>query len=831
MPEPAFSVRDYRILQPLASGGMGEVYEAEQQRPVRRHVALKVIKLGMDTREVVARFESERQALALMNHPNIAGVYDAGATDQGRPFFAMEFVRGEPITTHCDRLRLTVRERLELFLDVCSGVQHAHQKGIIHRDIKPSNVLVTVQDDRSVAKIIDFGVAKAISQSLTDKTMVTELGSVIGTPEYMSPEQAESTSLDVDTRTDVYSLGMLLYELLAGALPFDPKALRKGGLAAIQRFIREQEPPRPSSRLESLGTGADAIARNRGLNVSGLVRRLRGDLDWIILKALEKDRTRRYETANALAFDIRRHLEDEPVSAGAPTTIYRARKFIRRHRAGVVSLVLLGAVLIAGIIGTTIGLLRAVRAEQRASQDAETARQVSEFLVDLFRLSDPEQAKGQTITARAILDAGAKRVETELDDQPVTQARMMDTIGTVYENLGLYEAAEPLLRQAVATRERYVGPESLELADSLLALGTVVRFTGEYAEAEALCRRSLEIREFRLGPNDPRVADVLVQIGWARARQGRSAEAATSFRRALEIRETSLGPEHPAVAESLTDLGILSWRRGEYDAAVPMLERALAIFERSLEPDAYEIRKVLHDLAVVYSSQARFEEAKTLYERALAIRERVLGPEHPEVGSTLNNLALLLDAQQRPEEAQPKLERALAIFQESFGPDHEKTALALHNLAWVHYQQGNYEQSSTLYDRALDAYERSVGPRHASVGVLLRDRARMHFDLGEWSRAEDLLTKATRILREAMGPEHPEVAESLSLLANVYSAQGRITDAEGLLKEVLAIRSARLGPDHPLVQETIEAYAGILMRAGKMDEANALLDRETSNTD
>jgi serine/threonine protein kinase/WD40 repeat protein len=356
----------YRLLRKLGAGGMGEVYEAEQREPVRRKVALKLIKWGMDTRSVVARFEAERQALAMMDHPCIAKVFDAGATDQGRPYFAMELVKGVPITDYCDRHKLPTQQRLELFMQVCEGVQHAHQKGIIHRDIKPSNVLVTIQDDKPVPKIIDFGVAKATEQRLTEKTVFTELGQLVGTPEYMSPEQAEMTGLDIDTRTDVYSLGVLLYELLSGALPFEPRELRQAGYDEIRRRIREDEPAKPSTRVSSLGEAASTAASNRGTEAGALIKRLRGDLDWISMKALEKDRTRRYGSPADLAADVARHLHSEPVLAGPPSTAYKMKKFVRRHRFGVATASVIALALVLGVLGTTYGMVNARREARRA---------------------------------------------------------------------------------------------------------------------------------------------------------------------------------------------------------------------------------------------------------------------------------------------------------------------------------------------------------------------------------------------------------------------------------------------------------------------------------
>ena len=734
----------YRLIEVLGEGGMGVVWLADQSEPVKRKVALKIIKLGMDTKEVVARFESERQALAVMDHPNIARVFDAGATEQGRPYFVMEWVHGIPVDEYCDNNKLNTKARIRLFLDICDAVQHAHQKGVVHRDLKPSNILVSVQEDRPVPKVIDFGIAKAMGRDLSDHTVVTTIGQIVGTPEYMSPEQADSSGMDIDTRTDVYSLGVTLYELLVGARPFDFHAKADFALGIK---IREAAVLKPSTRLSRLDATQDVLAKYRGTTVEGLKKELKGDLDWIVLMAMEKDRTRRYQTVNGLAMDLRRYLDDIPVIARPPSVSYRTGKFIRRNKVPVAAAAIAFVGAVGGAVAASVGFVRAREAEQIATEEAATAQQVSDFLVGLFEVSDPSRAQGETITARELLEQGAGRIRGDLRDQPLIQARLLNTIGGVYEALGLYDESADLLEDAMAIRERELGPDHLDVAATAYQLGHTYRERGSFDEAARNYARARDVRAQVLGPTDTLVASALSNLGVVLMEQGRYDEAEPLLTQALDIRLDLLGENHENTAFSLSDIGALHLRSGNYERASEFLARALDV------------------------------------------RERILGSDHPDLGTGYLNLGVAHWFAEDYEAAEAAYDRARVIYERSLPPDHPSIAMAYNNLGEVHWIQEEYEDSERLFLQALTLKQAALDPGHPNLTSTQLGLANLYRDQARFDEAEPYYRDALRIRTAAYGAGHRNLIEVLDAYASMLEQQGRAAEAATHRARAQAIRN------------------------------------------
>jgi eukaryotic-like serine/threonine-protein kinase len=773
-PQVSKSFGPYRLLQKLGEGGMGQVWLAEQSAPVRRKVALKLIKTGMYDDSVLRRFQSERQSLAIMDHPAIAKVFDAGAAPDGQPYFVMEYVPGVAITEYCDQKKLKIRERLELFIRGCEGVEHAHQKAILHRDLKPANILVVEVDGKPMPRIIDFGLAKPVTPFISGESLNTQLGSFVGTPGYMSPEQADPGTQDVDTRTDVYSLGVILYELLTGSLPVDPAQWKNKSADEVLRQLREEDPPRPSTKVSSDQNTSPSRALARGTQPSQLVSLLRGDLDWITMKAVEKDRSRRYGTPAELAADLNRYLRNEPVIARPASAGYRLRKYIRRNRIAVA--VAAGLVLVlAGFAAVQAAQLR------RITRERDRANRITDFMTSMFEVSDPGEARGNSITAREILDKESKDIDAGLVKDPDLQAQMMGVMGQVYGKLGLYVRAQALLTQAVDIRRRVLGPTHPQTLNSMDDLGWTLNREGYYTEAEKLQRETLDLRRHVLGPEHPDTLTSMTNLASTLTQEGHYPEAERLQRGTLDIQRRVLGPEHPEALRSMTNLANTAYRAGQYT------------------------------------------EAEKLQQETFDIQRRVLGVEHPDTLRSMSNLANTLGREGRYTEAEKLQRETLDLRRRILGPEHADTLVAMTDLAVSVRRQGRYTEAEKLEREALDIQRRVLGPEHPSTLMTMNNLSNtLNFE-GHYAEAEKLLRRTLDIKRRVLGPEHPETLRSMVNLATSMLHEGHYADAEKLERETLDIRRRVLGLEHPDTALSMYNLAVLELRMAKRDEALRLL--------
>ncbi|GJM44132.1 MAG: hypothetical protein DHS20C21_09740 [Gemmatimonadota bacterium] len=740
------SIGPYRILGVLGEGGMGVVYEAEQTEPIRRKVALKLIRRGLDTDRVVARFDTERQALARMDHPGIARVLDAGADSSGRPFFVMELVDGVPITEFCRSENLDVPARLRLFRLVCQAVEHAHRKGIIHRDLKPSNVMVSTREGSPSPKIIDFGIAKATNQSSTDEPALTQEGHLIGTPEYMSPEQADGSG-NVDTRTDVYSLGVLLFEVLTGEMPYHFDTHR---YSEIQRVLRETVPQRPSQCVPD-GPGADRLRKQ-----------LSGDLDNIVLMALRREADRRYRSVERMEDDLRRHLEGQPVTARKDTWTYRTGKFVQRNRTGVAAGGVIAALLIAFAFTlarksaeVVVERDRAVAAERVASAEAETARQVSDFLANLFELSSPGETHGNSVTAREILDRGAERVDEELADQPVVRGHLLYTLGGVYHGLGIYDKSEEMLRNALELQRDELGPRHADVGRTLSLLCTVLHDTGEY--------------------------DQSVEAG----------------REGLAILRESLGTQNRDVALTMSGLAVSLQSSGNLEEAEPLFREAADIFLELDGPESDDFAWCTMSLGYLLHAKGDDESAVGLYETALATQRRLFPQAHPDLAATINHLGGVRMSLGELDVAEPLFRESLEMYHTLYPDGHAALGVVLHNLGVAQQRQGRYEDAETSLKESLAVNRRILGNDHPYVAFGRASLGSLFLEAGRMQDAERELREAVATAQLAFGEDHPRTGSAWLILGSALRDMGRPGEAREAWNRALAIQSAALPEDHP----------------------------------
>ena len=814
------TIGNYRLLQRIGEGGMGVVYMADQEHPVRRRVAVKIVKLGMDTEAVVARFEAERQALAMMDHPNIARVLDAGATSTGRPYFVMELVQGVPITNYCDRNKLSLRERLQLFIPVCKAIQSAHQKGIIHRDLKPSNVMVTLHHGDPMPKVIDFGVAKAINQRLTDKTVFTRFGAMVGTPAYMSPEQAEMSSLDVDTRADVYSLGVLLYELLTGSTPISSEKLQSLGPSQVHKVLAEVEPEKPSTRLSTMvGARRGVVTSNRGLGASARRDSIPSDLDWIVMKCLEKDRRRRYDTVNGLTMDIGRHLSNEPVLARPPSAWYQFQKSFRRNR-----VVFLGtaAVFVALLVGGSLAIVQAIRAraaEVRAKADAQRAVQaeklakdrmeelvrerdfktmalrdaeaITGYLTRVFRSPDPTR-DGRSITVAETLDRAVARLDSDLKEQPAQRARLQSTFAQTYAALGLYKEAVRLQEHVHAYAAATLGSNHVNTVAERGVLAGYLSYAGRNQEALHLNEADLEIHRQRYGLKSMQTIGTLHSLAIRYAAVGRAEEALKMREEVVAFYRGNKEATDNDLLPALYNLALSYDHAGRTEEALKLREEVYAGEVRRSGPDSLGSVLAMSSLSSSYLQANRHSEAFELSGKALALSQKFLGPEHPDTLSLMMNRAHQCLQIGRLEGYVPLCEESLRVSRKLYGENNATTSTAARRLASAYLRVGRTNDAVQVWRQQRKHLLTDLQSRLDDTSYTLGAATTM-----AWFGMNSEYTEAIRrILTHAKDSTEPTVLDRAAKAASL------LPDTAPDLRELalkLGRRSVEVGAKHQYV--------------------------------
>lgn len=797
----------YRILESIGEGGMGTVYKAERTDGEFHHtVAIKLIKQGVDSKENIRRFKMEREVLARLNHPNIAQLFDGGVTPEGIPYLVMEFVDGVPIDQYCNKHRLTIDERLNLFKKVCAAVQYAHNNLVIHRDLKNQNIFV---NQNGVVKILDFGVAKLLADPLDGTTLVeTQPGQRFWTPQYAAPEQVKGAA--ITTATDIYTLGILLYKLLVDAYPLD---LKEKNLMEISRAVQEEAAVPPSKKIQQEDLKTCAYLRR--ISTSELVKTLSGDLDALTLKAIRKEPEYRYHSVGQLLDDLDNYQKKLPLVARNDTIKYRIGKLFRRHKMGIS----VAAVFLILAIGFAVFYSYRITAERTQAQlEAEKATEVTEFMLGLFEAGNPNEAMGDTLTARHLLRLGTEQARA-LNRQPEVQAQMLGVIGRAYYSLALYENADTLFTQALQINRQTYGEVHPEVAKSQRNIADLYRAQGVFNIADSLYSEVLVMQENLFGEDSPEIAQTLNSLAITLRHMGEYETADSLYNKALTIRKTSLGTSHPLVSESLSGLASTRYFLGDYETSENYYREALQIQRNTLPENHSRIATTLNDLGALLDSKADYEAAESLYLEALQIQTALYGDVHPYVALTMNNLAVTMANQGKMKEAQETYHKVLEIQRKLLGEQHPRIALTLNNLGMSFYFNGDYASAEPYLREAVVMSEAILDKNHPDVGSNLNNLAQTLFNLGQLTEASQLQERAVSIHQRAFTKPHPRLARSIHNLAKIKVKQHLFAESERLFLEALEQRVELLGNDHPDTQTSFRYLAELYDTWNKPEKA------------
>jgi serine/threonine-protein kinase len=805
-PRPPFErVGPYRLIREIGRGGMGAVYLAERaDDEFRRQVAIKLVQPAAAP-DLTARFLAERQILASLDHPNIARLYDGGTTEDGTPYLVMERIDGERIDVHCDRHRLTVAQRLELFLTVCDAVQFAHQSMVVHRDLKPSNVIVAAE---GTVKLLDFGVAKLLGSDFAAPDL-TRTGLVPMTPAYASPEQLRGGP--ISTATDVYALGVLLFELLTGHAPYDVSGRTP---SEIERVVGEQQPARPSTAVIPPAPAAESSAAARSTTPQTLSRRLQGDLDNIVLTALRKEPQHRYRSVQQLRDDVRRHLDGLPVSARAPTPTYLAAKFVRRNRIAVGAAAIILLSLVGGLAGTTWQARVAAREARRATE-------VRDFLAGLFESSDPDSTRGRTVTALELLDRGAARLDSGLTAEPALRADMLGVVGRIYMDLGQHDHARPLLEEALRIREGPAGGSAEDRAGSAGDLAAVLLEQGEFEDAERYAREALAVRRGRASRQPAALAAGLSDLASIVSSRGDAESADSLYREALDI-DARTG-DRAAQATHLDGHGIALWRAARYEESQRALEESLAMRRALFGAEHTLVATSLLNLSATVLERGDYARVEQLLTECLAIRRKLLGDAHPHVAVVFNNLGAMFTRAGRLDEAESAHRQALATHRAAFGDAHPDVANSMNHLGVVLYYRGHFREAAATFEEVLPLWRAAFGAHHRNVFAVLNNLGAARRQAGDLDAAEQVLRTTLALRREAFGEEHADVAQSLNNLALLLVQRGRHVEADSMFRHAIAVWRRTLGDDNPAVADGLVELGRLLLLQSRYADAEPVL--------